>query len=172
MPLQKRAFMTQRAPCARGRGSGARRTLPLPDHANNPLRLAFESGLRLISAKLIGAIHYIWITEENMAFFELRSYRIKDGKREKWVRFMEEKIIPFQVERGMVIAGSWVDEEQPDHYMWLRRFESEDERKALYKAVYEDPKWTSDMKPAIDEMLDRTKMVVTRLVASPKSVLR
>jgi hypothetical protein len=106
------------------------------------------------------------------AFFEFRQYRIKDGKRDKWVKFMEEKIIPFQVERGMVICGSWVDPEQPDHYIWLRRFESEDERKALYKAVYEDPKWTSEMKPGIDEMLERAKIVVTRLEATPKSVIR
>ena len=107
-----------------------------------------------------------------MAFFELRQYRIKDGKRERWVKLMEEKVIPFQVARGMVIVGSWIDEEQPDHYLWMRRFENEDERKALYKAVYEDPLWTAEFKPAIDEMLDRPKIVVTRLQASPKSVLR
>jgi NIPSNAP len=106
------------------------------------------------------------------AFFEFRQYRIKDGKRERWVKFMEEKIIPFQVARGMVIAGSWIDPEQPDHYIWLRRFESEDERKALYKAVYEDPLWTTDFKPTIDELLDRSKIVVTRLQATPKSIIR
>ncbi|MBK8015566.1 MAG: NIPSNAP family protein [Betaproteobacteria bacterium] len=106
------------------------------------------------------------------AFFELREYRIKDGKRDRWVKFMEEKIIPFQIERGMVIVGSWCDPEQPDHYVWMRRFESEEERKALYAAVYEDPKWASDIKPSIDEMLDRSKIVVTRLEPSPKSVIR
>ena len=106
------------------------------------------------------------------AFFEFRQYRIKDGKRERWVKFMEDKIIPFQVERGMVIAGSWIDPEQPDHYIWLRRFESEEERKALYKAVYEDPLWATEFKPFIDEMLDRSKIVVTRLEATPKSVIR
>ncbi len=106
------------------------------------------------------------------AFFEFRQYRIKDGERERWVKFMEEKIIPFQVARGMVIAGSWIDPEQPDHYIWLRRFESEDERKALYKAVYEDSKWNTDFKPTIDELLDRSKIVITRLQATPKSIIR
>lgn len=106
------------------------------------------------------------------AFFELRQYRIKDGKRDRWVKFMEEKVIPFQVERGMVIVGSWCDEEQPDHYIWMRRFESEEERKTLYAAVYEDPKWVSEFKPLIDEMLDRPKIVVTRLLATPRSVMR
>ncbi|MBI1397485.1 MAG: NIPSNAP family containing protein [Betaproteobacteria bacterium] len=106
------------------------------------------------------------------AFFELRQYRIKDGKRDRWVRFMEERVIPFQVARGMVVTGSWCDPEQPDHYIWMRRFESEEERQALYKAVYEDPVWVGEFKPIIDEMLDRPKIVVTRLEATPKSVMR
>jgi hypothetical protein len=28
-------------------------------------------------------------------FFELRQYRVKPGQRERWVKFMEEEIIPF-----------------------------------------------------------------------------
>ena len=106
------------------------------------------------------------------AFFELRHYRIRDGMRDRWVKLMEERIIPYQVARGMVIVGSWVDQEQPDHYIWMRRFESEDERKTLYKAVYEDPLWNAEFKPHIDEMLDRSKIVVTRLQATSKSVMR
>lgn len=106
------------------------------------------------------------------AFFEYREYRIKDGKRDRWVQVMEERVIPFQVARGMVIVGSWINPEQPDHYIWMRRFESEEDRKALYKAVYEDPQWNAEFKPLVDEMLDRSKIVVTRLEATPKSVMR
>ena len=39
-------------------------------------------------------------------FFELRQYRAKPGQREKWVKFMEEVIIPFQVSKGMVILAA------------------------------------------------------------------
>ncbi len=38
-------------------------------------------------------------------FFELREYRIKDGKREEMVRLMDDKIIPFQVSMVLVVAG-------------------------------------------------------------------
>ena len=34
-------------------------------------------------------------------FFELRQYRTKPGQREKWVKFMEEEIILFQVLQGI-----------------------------------------------------------------------
>ena len=32
-----------------------------------------------------------------MAFFELRQYRMRPGQQKKWVKFMEEEIIPYQV---------------------------------------------------------------------------
>ena len=50
---------------------------------------------------------------------------------------MEEIIIPFQVSKGMVILGSFTGQEEDDLYIWVRRFEGEAERKALYEAVYE-----------------------------------
>ena len=107
-----------------------------------------------------------------MAFYELRQYKIKPGKMDAWLKYMEEEIIPFQVSKGMVITGSYRGETDDSVYVWTRRFESEAERERLYKLVYEDPHWTNDIKPQIDEMLDRSKIVVTRLVATPHSVIR
>jgi hypothetical protein len=103
-------------------------------------------------------------------FFELREYRTKPGQRENWVRFMEEQIVPFQSWKGMVIVGSFVGQEEDDLYIWIRRFESEAERERLYKAVYESDTWKNDIAPQIPEMMDREKIVVTRIEATPKSV--
>src|SRR5207249_11113585 len=50
-------------------------------------------------------------SEQACMFFELRQYHIRPGQRDKWVRCMEEVIIPFQVKMGMVILGSFVVEE-------------------------------------------------------------
>ena len=66
-------------------------------------------------------------------FFELREYRIKDGKRDRWVKLMEEKVIPFQMSKGMVAVGSFVAVDEPDLYVWIRRFENEEEAERLYK---------------------------------------
>ena len=105
-------------------------------------------------------------------FFELREYRIKDNKRERWVKLMEEKIIPFQMSKGMVAVGSFVALEEPDLYVWIRRFENEEEAERLYKEVYESDFWKTEIKPQADEMLDRGRMRVTRLAATDKSVIR
>ena len=105
-------------------------------------------------------------------FFELREYRTLPGQRESWVRFMEEEIIPFQVSKGMVILGSFVGEEEDDLYVWIRRFESEEEREKLYAAVYESDNWVNEIGPKIPEMMDRSKIVVRRLEASSRSVIQ
>ena len=105
-------------------------------------------------------------------FFELREYRTHPGQRESWVRFMEEVIIPFQVSKGMVIVGSFVGQEEDDLYIWLRRFESEEQREKLYEAVYQSDVWRDEIGPKVPSMMDRSKIVVRRIEATPASVVR
>ena len=106
-----------------------------------------------------------------MAFYELRQYKVLPGKMDEWVRIMEQEIIPFQVSKGMVICGSFRGETDESVYVWLRRFESEAEREALYQAVYQSDHWKNDIAPRVPECLDRSQIVVTRIVATPKSTM-
>ncbi|HEY1412920.1 MAG TPA: NIPSNAP family protein [Rhodopila sp.] len=105
-----------------------------------------------------------------MAFYELRQYKVLPGKLQSWVKMMEEEIIPFQISKGMVITGSFQGETDPSIYIWLRRFESEDQRKALYEAVYESDHWKTKIAPRVPDHLDRSAAVITRIVPTPKSV--
>ena len=105
-------------------------------------------------------------------FFELRQYRTKPGQRENWVRFMEEEIIPFQQSKGMTILGSFVGEEEDDLYVWIRRFESEAERERLYNEVYQSDHWKTNIAPRIPEMMDRERMKVSRIQATPASAMK
>lgn len=107
-----------------------------------------------------------------MAFFELRQYRLRPGQRDAWLKFAQEEMIPFQVSKGMVICGSFLGEEDKDLYVWMRRFESEEERERLYEAVYQSDRWKNELGPRAGELIDREQIKVTRLEATPKSVLR
>jgi hypothetical protein len=107
-----------------------------------------------------------------MAFYELRQYKVLPDKLEGWVKIMEEEIIPFQVSKGMVITGSFHGETDPSVYVWLRRFESEEQRVALYAAVYESEHWKTKIAPRVPEYLDRSAMVVTRIVPTSKSTVQ
>ncbi|HZT89981.1 MAG TPA: NIPSNAP family protein [Stellaceae bacterium] len=107
-----------------------------------------------------------------MAFYELRQYKVRPGKMDEWVRIMEQEIIPFQVSKGMVICGSFRGETDDSVYIWLRRFESEAQREALYKEVYESEFWKTTIAPRVGDYLDRAAMVITRIVPTEKSTVR
>ena len=104
-----------------------------------------------------------------MAFFELRQYRTQPGQHENWVKYMEETVIPFQISKGMVVIGSFIGEEEDDLYVWIRRFESEEQRERLYAAVYEDDRWVNEISARVGELIDRSKIVVTRLTPTSRS---
>ncbi len=105
-------------------------------------------------------------------FFELRQYHIHPGQQKAWVKCMEEEIIPFQVKMGMVILGSFVGEDDESVYVWIRRFENEQERKRLYDAVYQSDYWKNEISPRVPTMIDREKIKVTRITATPHSVIQ
>jgi|SRR4051794_13138512 hypothetical protein len=95
---------------------------------------------------------------------ELRRYVTQPGRRDEWVVYMEGIVIPFMLEKGMDVKGSFLDDEDPDGYVWIRSFTSEEQRKALYGAVYESTEWTETIGPVVYSMLDVTRSVVTRIV--------
>ena len=107
-----------------------------------------------------------------MAFYELRQYKVLNGQMENWLKVMQEEIIPFQVSKGMVIAGSFRGEDDESVYVWIRRFENEEKRDELYSAVYESEVWKNNISPRLSTMLDRDAMVVTRLSPTELSILQ
>ncbi len=104
-----------------------------------------------------------------MAFYELRQYKILPGKMDEWVALMEREIIPFQVAQGMVVTASFRGAEDESVYVWMRRFESEEEKERLYAAVYQSDRWKNDIGPRIPALMDRSAVRVTRLTPTPKS---
>ncbi len=103
-------------------------------------------------------------------FYELRQYDIVDGRMDEWMAFMEGEIIPFQVSKGMVIAGSFRGEENNTVYVWIRRFASEEDRVRLYEAVYESDEWKNYYSPKCKDIIAGVN--VQRIVPGPRSVLQ
>ena len=105
-------------------------------------------------------------------FFELRQYRLRPGQRDKCVRFMDEVVIPFQASKGMVVIGSFVGQEDEDLYVWIRRFESEEQCKQQYEAVYESDHWKSVIAPELPALIDRDTISVARLQPTSTSLMK
>lgn len=105
-------------------------------------------------------------------FFELRQYRCRPGKRAEWVKFMEEEIIPYQVKCGMVVLASFTAADDPDLYVWMRRFESQEQKEALYAATYQNETWQNEFSPRVADLIFRDQIQVTVLEATPRSVIQ
>lgn len=103
--------------------------------------------------------------------YRFRQYRIKNNQVVAWVRLMETEIIPFQVSKGMVVVGSFTAPQEPDLYVWIRHFSSEEEREQLHKAVCETSEWKDVITSKIAPLLDRERIVVARLEPTTISVL-
>lgn len=107
-----------------------------------------------------------------MEFLELRQYKIRPGKMEEWLAYMQEEIIPFQVSKGAVICGSFRGEEDDSVYVWIRRFESEADRERIYAAIYDSDHWKNTVSPRVGELIDREAINVQRITATRLSTMQ
>jgi NIPSNAP len=53
---------------------------------------------------------------------EVRSYRIKPGKREEFIKLFETRAVPAQRTFGMKVTGPFLDVENPNKFVFLRSF--------------------------------------------------
>jgi hypothetical protein len=51
----------------------------------------------------------------------------------------------------------------------MRRFESEEDRVRLYAAVYESDFWKNEISPQVPTLMDRSGIVVKRILPTPLS---
>jgi hypothetical protein len=107
-----------------------------------------------------------------MSLFEIRQYQVLHGKMDDWIEFMETKVAPFMIARGMVIPAMFRGEEDKSLYIWIRRFDNEEHRTVLYKAVYESEEWHRDYKPTVRQLVDIEKTIVHRMIGTQFSPIR
>lgn len=91
---------------------------------------------------------------------EVRSYRIKPGRRAEFVKFFETRAIPALRAHGMKILGPMLDVENPNKVVWLRSFPSLEERERMKNDFYEGPVWKNEMEAIAMPMLDSYDVIL------------
>ena len=104
--------------------------------------------------------------------YELRYYYIEPGKRQAFVEIMESLIIPFQHSQGMIVLGSFIDKDDDNCYIWLRRYRDETDKKEVYDRVYGSEYWSNTIRPKIGDMIIREKTHVNMLQPTAGSILQ
>lgn len=107
-----------------------------------------------------------------MPVFEGCTYPANEGAMEEWVAFMDTAIVPFIEEKAMKIDAMFRGVEDPNAYIWIRRFDDEAHRQKLYKAVYETDHWQTNIKPSLRRLVDVGDAVVHVAKATKGSPLK
>src|SRR5262249_61413438 len=101
-----------------------------------------------------------------------RRSQTRPGPPEEWVHHTDEGVTPDQDSEGRTETASFTDDDDPDGYVWIRSFNDEAHRAAVYAATPEDTRWTDHIFPAIGELLLIERTVATRAIPTPASPLR
>lgn len=102
-------------------------------------------------------------------FYEIRRFITRSGCRDEWVRYMDQVVLPYQTGKGVDLVASFVDMEDDDAYVWIRRFDDDDSAARIGAALYQDPAWVEDIGPKVPGLLDVEKSVITRVARTPGS---
>ena len=91
---------------------------------------------------------------------EVRSYRIKPGRRAEFIRLFETKAVPALRSHGMKVMGPMLDVENPNKFVWLRSFPSLEERDRMKDAFYEGDLWKNELEAIAMPMIDSYDVIL------------
>ncbi len=91
---------------------------------------------------------------------EVRSYRIKPGRRDEFIEFFQTRAIPAQQAFGMKIVGPMLDVENPNKFVWLRLFPSLEQREAMRDTFYSGDLFKNELEPIAMSMLESYDVIL------------
>jgi hypothetical protein len=99
---------------------------------------------------------------------EVRSYRIKPGKRDEFIKLFETRAVPAQRTYGIKVIGPFLDVENPNKFVFLRSFPSLEERDRMKEAFYRGELWKNELEELALPLLDSYDVILCE--ASPGCV--
>src|SRR5258705_13691372 len=91
---------------------------------------------------------------------EVRSYRIKPGRRAEFIELFETRAVPAHRALGMKILGPLLDLENPNKFVFLRSFPSLDERERMKNDFYEGELWKNELESIAMPMLESYDVIL------------
>jgi hypothetical protein len=91
---------------------------------------------------------------------EMRTYKLKPGKRALFLEIFRSKSIPEHVELGMKILGPLLSIEDPDTFFFMRGFPDLASREPMKALFYEGDLWKHELQSLMMPMIDKYEVVV------------
>ncbi len=100
---------------------------------------------------------------------EMRTYKLKPGKREEFLEIFRTKSVPAHAAIGMKILGPWLSIEDPDTFFFMRGFPNLASREPMKAKFYEGELWKRELVQVLMPMIEKYDVV---LVDDPKEKIR
>ena len=91
---------------------------------------------------------------------EVRSYRIKPGKREEFIKLFETRAAPALRTYGMKVTGPFLDVENPNKFVFLRGFPSMEELHRMKNDYYGGKIWKEELEQILMPMLESYDVIL------------
>jgi NIPSNAP protein len=104
-------------------------------------------------------------------FYEIRRETAVPGRGKDLARWMDDEVVPLHQSNGMTVVASFVEAGDDDAFVWIRKFDGDEERAAILDRVHADPRWSSAVAPTVFALL-AAEAVTVRLLPTPGSALR
>lgn len=91
---------------------------------------------------------------------EMRTYKLKPGKRDEFLAIFRNKSMPAHAAIGMKILGPWLSIENPDTFFFMRGFPDLASREPMKARFYEGQLWKQELEQLLMPMIERYDVVL------------
>jgi NIPSNAP len=91
---------------------------------------------------------------------EMRTYKLKPGKRSEFLEIFRSKSVPAHDEIGMKILGPFLSIEDPDTFFFMRAFPDLQSREPMKAKFYEGELWKRELENVLMPMIDNYQVVL------------
>ncbi len=100
---------------------------------------------------------------------EMRTYKLKPGKRTEFLEIFRTRTVPAHDEIGMKILGPFPSIEDPDTVFFMRGFPDLESREPMKAKFYEGELWKRELENVLMPMIEKYEVV---LVDDPEGKVR
>ena len=104
---------------------------------------------------------------------EMRTYKLKPGKRAEFLEIFRTRSMPAHAEIGMKILGPFLSVEDEDTFFFMRGFPDLPSREPMKAKFYEGKLWKEELESRLMPMIEKYEVVLVEdpqhMVAWPQS---
>jgi hypothetical protein len=97
---------------------------------------------------------------DSVMVIEMRTYKLKPGRRDEFLEIFRSRSTPAHDEIGMKILGPFLSIEDPDVFFFMRGFPDLASRDPMKAQFYEGPLWKNELEAVLMPMIEKYEVVL------------